>query len=284
MAKRRKPQGGLAFAFVAILAFLLFRLMAGRPAVEPASAPAAETEDTYALRFGEGFLPQYASRDDLGISVVLAVDSSGSMADVPAAGGGPKYRQAAEAFGQVVDVLERLTRDSPEGQVIKAGVLVFNSEVREVMPLTTLDSGGLARLRSLVRDPATFRPGGQTAIGAALERGVEWLAQSGTILRSVIVVTDGENTTGVAPAWVLSAVYNNRNTASAPDLPVFTNSTLVSFIGFDIDAGRFRALERYGARITSASDQAQLAAVLSNLLEADIRKLESSGPDGSAKP
>ncbi len=281
MKKRRASQGRLIVPLVAVAAFLAFNLARDRPPEPPASPPAA-SEDTYALRFGEGFVPQYASRDDLGISVVLAVDVSGSMSSPPATGGAPKYRQASEAFGQVVEVLARLVRDSPKDQIIKAGVLVFNGEVRPVFPLSVLDAAGLERLRSLLGNPETFRPEGSTAIGTALERGVEWLAQSGTILRSVIVVTDGDNRAGVDPSWVLSAVYNNRNTASTPDYPVSTGSTLVSFIGFDIDAGRFRPLERYGARVTSASDRAQLAAVLSNLLEADIRKLESadSAPGG----
>lgn len=243
----------------------------------PAALPAARpSEDSYALAFGEDFKPALASRDDLGISVVLAVDVSGSMSSAPATGGRPKYVQAAQAFSQVVDVLERLVRDSPPGQVLKVGVLKFNEEVHPVLPLTELDESGLALLRGLVQNPATFTPRGSTAIGLAIEKSVELLAQSGTILRSAIIVTDGENKTGVDPSWALSAVYNNRNTAATAEFPVATGSTLVSFIGFDVAAGRFKPLEKYGARVTSAADQEELAAVLSNLLEADITKLEAS--------
>ncbi len=238
------------------------------------------TEDSYSLSFGDSFVPQLASRDDLGISVVLAVDVSGSMSNPPASGGRPKYIQAAKALSQVVDVLERLVRDSPNGQILKVGVLKFNADVMPVMPLTELDASGLQRLRALVLDSTTFNPDGSTAIGDALAEGVEWLSQSGTILRSVIVVTDGENMTGAEPSWVLSAVYNNRNNANTPDYPVTTGSTLTTFIGFDVNTGQFQSLEKYGARITAAADQAQLASVLSNLLEADITKLEAPSLDG----
>jgi len=108
-----------------------------------------------------------------------------------------------------------------------------------------------------------------------LEEGVKMLSQSGTILRSLIIVTDGENTEGVEPPQVLSAIYANKNDKSTQDFPVSTNSTLISFIGFDVDSGYFDSFKSYGARVTSASNQAQLAASLSTLLEADITKLEA---------
>ena len=160
---------------------------------------------------------------------------------------------------------------------VKAGVLVFSSEVRELLPLVTLDAEGLARLRAIVEDPKSFSPEGSTAIGSAIEAGVEALALSGLILRSLIVVTDGENARDPDPADVLEAVRANRSSASTEDFPVYTGSTLVSFIGFDIDAGRFAPLEAYGSRVVGAADQEELARVLSNLLEADATRLEAAG-------
>ncbi|MBN1241250.1 MAG: VWA domain-containing protein [Spirochaetales bacterium] len=239
-------------------------------------SPAA-AQDGYVLRFGEDFNPALAARDDLGIAVVVAVDVSGSMAAAPAAGGRAKYVQASMAFSQVADTLERIAAEAPEGQVVKAGVLAFSSEVRELLPLVALDAEGLARLRVIVEDPRSFMPEGSTAIGSAIEAGVERLALSGLILRSLIVVTDGENARGADPADVLEAVRANRSSASTEDNPVFTSSTLVSFIGFDIDAGRFEPLESYGARVLGAADQEELARALSNLLEADATRLEAAG-------
>ncbi len=240
------------------------------------------SEDGYALDFADGFNAALSTRDDLGIAVTIAVDVSGSMSEPPRSGGKPKYVQAAAAFAQVVDVLERLSRNSPEGQALKVGVVKFNDDVEPLLEPTLMDAAGLRKLRELVADPNAFAPGGSTAIGRALERSVELLSQSGMILRSAIVVTDGENKTGADPAWVMSAVYHDRNTASTRDFPVYTGSTLVSFIGFDIGLGQFEGLKPYGARVMAAADRDELAKALSGLLEADITKLEA-GAGGGAK-
>jgi hypothetical protein len=259
-------------------AALASALLAAGCGPAPGKRPAAGKENEYALEFGPEFKPFLASRDDLGISVEIAIDASGSMSSSPASGGIAKYRQASAALGEVARLLERLSRASPRGQVLKVGVLRFNEAVTEIMPLTAMDEAGLARLRAIVTDPANFQPSGSTAIGDAIAKGVRELSQSGTILRSLIVVTDGENKSGPDPAMVLSAVYGNRNSANSPEAPVLTGATLVSFIGFDIGSGAFDPLAIYGARVTSATDQAQLAAALSTSLEADVSKLEAPAP------
>jgi len=264
-------------AVIAALAAAYFLYAALAPGLGAARTKASEA--SYRLEFSPDFKPLLASRDDLGISVVIAVDVSGSMADPPASGGKPKYLQAASALGRVVDTLERIAASAPEGQAIKVGLLKFNKDVSPLLPLTLLDRQGIARLRGILASPVALSPGGSTAIGDALGRAAEWLSQSGTILRSAIVITDGENVEGADPSWVLSAIYGNRNSASTPDYPVATNSILVSFIGFDIDAGRFAPLAAYGARVTSAEDQAELVRVLGRLLEADITRLEAPGLD-----
>lgn len=235
----------------------------------------------YVLPLGEDFNPAQALKDDLGISVVVAVDVSGSMASAPESGGDPKYIQASRALGEVTDVLGRILKNSPKDQVLKVALLKFSSEVEEVMPLTEMKTKSMERLKSLVSSPKTWRPDGATAIGDAVAEGVRILASSGTILRSLIVVTDGENTEGTEPADVMSAVFKSRNDKSTPDFPVNTGSYLVSFIGFDIGSGYFEPFGQYGARVTSASDEAELAQRLSALLEADITKLEA--PDLGAR-
>jgi len=237
--------------------------------------PSAEPSAEYSLDFGPDFKPHLASRDDLGISVVIAVDSSNSMLAPPMSGGTPKYRQASAALTAVVELLEKVSRESPRDQILNVGVLGFDDAVREVMPLTRMDEAGLSRLRAIAGNPDSFRPRNSTAIGDAVARGVLELSRSGTILRSLIVVTDGQNMRGADPARVLEAVYSNRNSASRPEAPVITSSILMTFIGFDIDLGYFKAYEEFGARVASASDQEQLASVLSASLEADITKLEA---------
>jgi len=285
---RAKPSSAAAVLKVALLvivvaaASIVVRGCRGSTAGSgAASLFAKENIDTYVLQFGEDFKPALASRDDLGITVELAIDVSGSMSDSPHSGGAAKYVQASQALVRVVEVLGRLVRNAPEGQALKVGLLSFNQDVTELLPPTTMDVEGIARLAALVGDPENLTPGGSTAIGEAIQIGAARLSQSGTILRSLIVVTDGENTAGLAPAWALSALYGNRNSASTPDYAVYTSSILVSFIGFDVDSGTFEPMSRYGARVLSASDRAQLESALSGLLEADVTKLEAPALGGA---
>jgi hypothetical protein len=281
MRRNNKALPGLVIPLV-LAAILLVFILYEFPS--PRGGSAAESgEEAYALSFSSDFNPALAMKDDLGISVVIAMDVSSSMSDPPASGGLPKYVQASGALMEVVKVLERLSRDSPPGQVIKGGLINFNEAARPVLPLTVLDAGGFAELRAIAADPSRFLPGGNTSIGGAIELGIEWLAQSGTILRSLIVVTDGENTAGLEPATALEAVYANRNSATSEDFPVSTSSNLVSFIGFDIGSSYFQTLSSLGARVGSAQDRAELAGALSSLLEADITKLEAPALDGGGK-
>lgn len=246
-------------------------------------APSCDEAGPYVLRFADDFDRGLSARDDLGISIVFAVDVSGSMEDPPAAGGEPKYVQAAAAIAQACDAIEEAIRKAPTGLVIKAGVLRFNEGVSVLLPLVRMDAEGLAALRAIGNDPGGLLPRGSTAIGSALERGTEALALSGTILRSLIVVTDGQSNTGPAPEAVLDAIYSDRNSASTAESPVYTNSTLASFIGFDVADGLFSGLEARGARVMSASDGDQLAATILGIIDADITKLEAGSPakDGS---
>ncbi len=284
-AKRKPAAAVLTVALLVVFmafASVVVREYRGRSAQSGETTLfAKENLDTYVLKFGDDFKPALASRDDLGITVELAIDVSGSMSDSPDSGGAAKYVQASQALGRVVEVLGRLVRNAPEGQVLKVGLLSFNQEVAELLAPTTMDVEGIARLAALVGDPKNLMPGGSTAIGEAIQLGAARLSQSGTILRSLVVVTDGENTAGVAPAWALSALSGNRNSASMPDYAVYTSSILVSFIGFDVDSGIFEPLSRYGARVLSASDQAQLESALSGLLEADVTKLEAPALGGA---
>ncbi len=260
-------------AFAGVLAIAMSMSLCGRQA----SGDKSYGDKSYKLEFDKGFPAGQSYRDDLGITVVVAVDRSGSMNDMPASGlREPKYVQASRALTEVLGVLRELVaKQKGGGLMVKLGLLSFSDEVEVLLPPTELSLASLAQITAFARDPDNFKPGGMTAIGKAVEKGTELLALSGTIMRSLIVITDGENTKGIEPASVLDAVYKDRNTSSKPDLPVTTSSTLISFIGFDIEASRFSELAKQGARVSSAADQDQLVAALKGILEADITRLES---------
>lgn len=277
--KKRQPNVAYLVLFVAGLSFFLALGGFKSCNVSSSTRPAK-----YSLQFSPDFQPALSFRDDLGLSVVVAIDTSGSMSDRPASGPQvAKYVQASGALSEVLKVLGGLVAPQKDGSslLVKLSLISFSDEVRVLLPPTVLSKASLAQLEAFAANPGNFQPGGSTAIGAAVEKGTEILAQSGTIMRSLLVITDGENTKGVVPESVLDAVYQNRNSASTKDVPVTTSSTLISFIGFDIDASRFSGLATKGARVTAASDQAELVSELRGFLEADITKLESaSGPGG----
>jgi hypothetical protein len=247
---------------------------------EIASESYAFKGNGYVLTFDSDFNPGLNRIDDLGISIVLAIDTSGSMADSPARGRDvPKYVQTREVLLQLLDYLAEL-RNSPsmQGMKFRLGVLRFSSDIQIIQALTDVDSEGIASLQAILSDPNIFRPNGSTAIGAAIEKSTEMLAQSGTILKSVLVLSDGENTAGPAPAEVLFAINNNRNNFSYVSNPVLTRGTLVSVIGFDVEAGLFKPLAAEGAKITAAANQEDLQAALLKMLTADITLLEAASP------
>lgn len=277
---KRKKKADIGYLILAVAGIALFMALGGFRSCPGGSA--SKRPARYSLQFSPDFQPALSFRDDLGLSVVVAVDVSGSMGDKPATGPQTaKYVQASGALTEVLKVLEGLVGPQKEGGLlVKLSLISFSDQVRVLLPTTVLNRETLRALEAYASTPDNFRPGGATAIGAAVEKGTEILAQSGTIMRSLIVISDGENTSGIEPESVLEAVYTDRNTASTAEVAVTTSSTLVSFIGFDIDAARFSGLAERGARVTGASDQEELVSELRGLLEADITKLESAGPGG----
>ena len=268
-----KPNRSFAVVAVAIMAGALLAASVATPLSSCTPRPPAVKG--YTLQFGKDFKAGMNSVDELGLSIVLLVDVSGSMADPPAGGGSPKYIQAAQAFGTIADFLEGFAARHRD-LVVKVAILKFSDKVKLVLPLTTLDERGTHALQGIASNPKNFRPEGKTAIGSAIEAGSELLAQSGTIFRSMIVVTDGESNIGTDPSEVIDAIYADRNSASTKDMPVGTATQLLSFVGFDSDSGSFGPFHDRGARITSAQDQAGLESGLKGLLEADITKLEAA--------
>jgi hypothetical protein len=258
----------------AALAFLTACGGGSGPSASSASPKHSPFEGTpgYILQFGDDFKVGMNSVDDFGISVVIAMDVSASMADRPRSGGEPKYVQATKALSTVARYLESLTARQKDLK-IKVSILRFSNDVDIVLPLVTLDAEGVGKLDSVIV-PQNFFPVNRTAIGKAMEAGAKILAQSGTIFNSLIVVTDGENNENPDPRDVMKAMYSNRNSATTDDYKVTTSSQLVSFVGFDVQSNQFNDFHELGARITSADSQEEIENGLKAFLEADITKLE----------
>jgi hypothetical protein len=263
---------------VALFAVALLVLAACGGGSPPAAAPPAPRPSPFAgtegyiLEFGKEFKPGMNAVDEFGISVVIAMDVSGSMAQPPKSGGQPKYVQATGALATVAHYLQTLAAKQKDLK-IRVGILKFSDGVDVVLPLSTLDARGIEALAGVIK-PGNFAPVNGTGIGRAMEAGSRILAQSGTIFNSMIVVTDGENNLKPDPRDVMKAMYSNRNSATTTDFRVNTSSQLVSFVGFDVQSKQFEDFHSLGARITSANSQKEIENGLRSFLEADIIKLE----------
>ncbi|MBN2650883.1 MAG: VWA domain-containing protein [Spirochaetales bacterium] len=276
MSDKKKKKSLISIAIVVFfgLVFLYIQLSDSEESNETSIVL---VKDSYELTFSKNFKPVLSSQDDLGLSIFIGVDCSGSMFDTPASGKDfrAKYLQASESLQDIVEFFEDFyKKEKNSGLILKLALVGFSSEVKPLFELTEMDSGSFAELKSIVSDPDNFLPEGPTALGRTLEYGSEVLAQSGTIFKSLIIVTDGANTSGVLPEIVLDAIVFNKNNFRDGNFPVYTNNILVSFVGFDITSNLFSNLENGGARIMSASDKNELGQSLKTLFLADISRLE----------
>lgn len=238
----------------------------------------AKKSSEYALTFSDDFKKGLASQDDLGLSIVIAIDCSGSMKEYPKANQDqPKYIAASQSLNEIVQFLNSFYKKNvkKDNTILKIGLVKFSDTVKVLFPLTNMNDETFQELERITSDNNNFLPDSKTAIGKTLERGTEMLMQSGTIFKSLIVVTDGENTEGEEPETVFKAIVNNNNNKTSKDFPVTTSSVLTSFIGFDIDSSTFSTLHELGARVTSAANKEELNASLKNIFLADITKLEA---------
>lgn len=228
----------------------------------------------YQLRFSDEFNNGMNSINNMGISVVIAVDISGSMNDTPRSGSSEqKYIQATDALKSVVKYLADVHKKNPN-LLINVSLMKFSDDPTILFPMKMITDKSLNDLNSIC-EYDNFHPYAGTAIGKAMETCSEQLAQSGTILNSMIIITDGQNSVGQDPINVIDGIYSNNNNKCTKDLEVYTSTQIINFIGFDVDDSTFSELEKHGANVTSASNKDQLGKALKDLLEADITKLES---------
>ena len=192
------------------------------------------------------------------VSVVLAIDVSGSMA-------GDTMTRAREAASSLVAAL---------GPSDRAAVVAFGSTVRVVQPLTQSKPALQAAISGL-------QAGGDTALYDAIVRAAGLALESGTARRTVIVLSDGEDfggrstatrATAAAAAGQSGAVFYAAGVGES-----FDRSFLVELAS--ATGGRF--FEAGGA-----ADIPPLYVLMSSLLRGqytvEFEAPAATGPDASA--
>jgi Mg-chelatase subunit ChlD len=207
------------------------------------AAREAESAATYQAEVEEG----------LGAAVAILVDTSGSMRDQAPGDSRPKFVVAQEALEAMLDATDAFIARRPDFP-IKIGIYSFSSQVRTLRPIEPYNR---AAIRSVLN--ALPRPGGGTAIGEALRAARPDLYRAGVFRKYVIVVTDGENTSGRPPDEVAREIYEKSEGA-----------VQVYFVAFDTSPEKFSFLKEAGGDVIGAGTGVELRQALDRLYQGKI--------------
>jgi Mg-chelatase subunit ChlD len=191
--------------------------------------------------------------EGLGAAVAILVDTSGSMRDIAPGESRPKHVIAREALEAMLDATDGFVAKRPEFP-IKIGVYSFSSGVSTVLPIQTYD-------RQLVRSALSRlpRPGGGTAIGEAMRSARPDLYRAGVFRKYLLVVTDGENTSGRSPNEIARDIFRKSEGA-----------VQTYFVAFDTSPEKFSFLKEVGGDVIGAGNGAELRTALDGIYQGKI--------------
>ena len=206
------------------------------PASEPADAPY-----------------QAAVEEGLGAAVAILVDTSGSMRQEAPGDKRSKYLVAQEALEAMLDATDAFTAKRPDFP-IKIGIYSFSSGVQALRPIQPYNRAEIRR--ALANLP---RPGGGTAIGEALREARPELYRAGVFRKYLLVVTDGENTSGRSPDEVVREIARKSEGA-----------VQVYFVAFDTSPEKFAFLKEVGGDVIGAGTGGELRRALDGIYQGKI--------------
>ncbi|UXX95192.1 VWA domain-containing protein [Streptomyces sp. AD2-2] len=181
-----------------------------RPVV--ASVPPASGLDTSRRRelpfpgsrsVADGLLDSYENKLRRPSRTVYVLDTSGSM--------------DGDRLSRLKKALTGLTRDFRQREEVT--LMPFGSAVKSVRTHVVSPSDPQAGLDAIRADTKALSADGNTAIYTSLEKAYEHLGSGGDTFTSIVLMTDGENTTG-AKAEDFDGFYGQLPTAQR-DIPVF---------------------------------------------------------------
>ena len=208
--------------------------------------------------------PYQAEVDEgLGAAVAILVDTSGSMRDDAPGDGRPKYVVAREAIEAMLDATDAFIAKRPDFPV-KIGIYSFSSSVRVLRPIQRYDRAALRQ--ALANLP---RAGGGTAIGEALAEARPDLYRAGVFRKYLLVVTDGDNTSGRNPERVAREVFRKSQGA-----------VQVYFVAFDTTPQKFAFLKEVGGDVIGAGTGEELHKALDGIYQG---KILAEAPDAGER-
>lgn len=218
----------------------------GRRSSQPDAPRAAEDPEPAA--------PYQAEVEEgLGAAVAILVDTSGSMRDEVPGESRPKHVVAHEALEAMLEATDAFVARRPDFP-IKIGVYSFSSGVSTELPIQPYN-------RDLVRAALRRlpRPGGGTAIGEAMRAARPDLYRAGVFRKYLLVVTDGENTSGRSPDDVARDIFRKSEGA-----------VQIYFVAFDTNAEKFAFVKEVGGDVVPAGNGAELRTALDGIYQGKI--------------
>jgi nitric oxide reductase activation protein len=206
---------------------------------------------------------QAAVEEGLGAAVAILVDTSGSMREQAPGDDRPKFLVAQEALEAMLNATDAFVAKRPDFP-IKIGIYSFSSHVRRLRDIELYDRasirGALAELP---------RPGGGTAIGEAMHEARPDLYRAGVFRKYVLVLTDGENTSGRGPEDVAREIFEKSE-----------GSVQVYFVAFDTSPEKFSFLKQAGGDVIGAGSGVELRKALDGIYQG---KILAEAPDAGER-
>jgi hypothetical protein len=191
--------------------------------------------------------------EGLGASIAILIDNSGSMEDEAEGDDRPKYLVAREAIQSMLAATDSFVARQPDIP-INVGLYEFSGDVRPLSPIRRYDPEALRQAIASMGEPD-----GGTAIGAAMDQAREDLYRAGTFRKYILVVTDGENTSGRSPRRVAREIARRSEGA-----------VRMYFVAFDIDADKFAFVREVRGEVVGASNGDALRASLNEIYRGKI--------------
>ena len=216
-----------------------------------------ERAEVAAKQIDDELAPQKTVEAREGLAAAIAIDVSGSMDEAVTGENGrkePKIDIARRAALDLVEQFASYARDHQDEPVL-LGVYEFSRRRGEPDCRTVVAMGPPDRERA-ASAVARLDADGGTPIGQAMITAKRALDETGLTRRHLLVVTDGENTDGVAPDRVALAI-GKRPDAERPS---------IYFVAFDIEASRFSRVRDAGGLVLSAANATELNTTLDALL------------------
>jgi Mg-chelatase subunit ChlD len=191
--------------------------------------------------------------EGFGAAVAILIDTSRSMREEASGDSRPKAAVAREALEAMFDATESLIAKRPDFAV-KVGIYSFSSDASTVLPMQPFDRTAIRE--ALARVP---RPGGGTAIGEAMLAARPDLYRAGVFRKYLLVVTDGENTSGRSPDQVAREIFQKSEQGVA-----------IYFVAFDTSADRFAFLKQVRGDVIGAGSGVELKRALDEIYQGRI--------------